>query len=672
VPQPAAHLNDKWFHKVISRSEAENMLRRVTEDGAFLVRESTSDKNGLSISFRAEGKIKHCRVRKEGRMYCIGDTEFDSMVAMIHYYEKHALYRKMKLRFAVDQELLASMAAPVVEEDDSIYCSQSLYQTPNSIAARAGAKSAASRVTANTTYNPTSRPGVTVRSKFAYRAAQKDELSFPIDAIITDVEKKDGGWWSGRYGDMTGWLPINYVEDVQVEEQMQETVDESGDNILGQSGKHSIGVTPELRIEPRPSHRDMRLIFRIVGSIQPNGEKNWGEVGTDDENDVTKWSEAIQVAIQKQLERQEQNVEREKEFKISIDLSDLIFYCESVRWKDWDLSAANGFQLMSSWNEKKAVAACSEKSKEAAKFVGYNTRNYSRVYPRGTRVDSSNFDPQPHWNCGMQLVALNYQTPDKPMWVNRGKFRLNGGCGYVTKPALLRDPKFGFDPYNYMTWKAHVTPLVVEVTVLSARHLIKPGRGVASPYVEVDIVGVNNDSSLRRRTRVESDNGFKPKWNETFKFEVSMPELACLCFTVNDEDMFGEANAIGQAVLPLWSPTKQRMALRSGWRSIQLRSVYGDPMNLSALLVKCTFTHGDSSSQEYGTTQMLRAEYRRKKERQDMLAQNKARAHLKGQSMSEINAELDRIAPEVLALGNQLMSRESVSKVDRGGGAARM
>ena len=136
--------------------------------------------------------------------------------------------------------------------------------------------------------------------------------------------------------------------------------------------------------------------------------------------------------------------------------------------------------------------------------------------------------------------------------------------------------------------------------------------------------------------------------------------------------MFGEANAIGQAVLPLWSPTKQRMALRSGWRSIQLRSVHGDPMNLSALLVKCTFTHGDSSSQEYGTTQMLRAEYRRKKERQDMLAQNKARAHLKGQSMSEINAELDRIAPEVLALGNQLMSRESVSKVDRGGGAARM
>jgi len=201
------------------------------------------------------------------------------------------------------------------------------------------------------------------------------------------VEKKDGGWWSGRYGDMTGWLPSNYVEDVQVEEQMQETVDESGDNILGQSGKHSIGVTPELRIEPRPSHRDMRLIFRIVGSIQPNGEKNWVEVGTDDENDVTKWSEAIQVAIQKQLERQEQNVEREKEFKISIDLSDLIFYCESVRWKDWDLSAANGFQLMSSWNEKKAVAACSENLKRrpsSSATTRATTRGSTRAAPGWT------------------------------------------------------------------------------------------------------------------------------------------------------------------------------------------------------------------------------------------------------------------------------------------------
>jgi ribosomal 50S subunit-recycling heat shock protein len=50
-----------------NRATAEEMLRRVRADGAYLVRPSQTDDEGLSISFRAEGKIKHCRVKKEGQ-----------------------------------------------------------------------------------------------------------------------------------------------------------------------------------------------------------------------------------------------------------------------------------------------------------------------------------------------------------------------------------------------------------------------------------------------------------------------------------------------------------------------------------------------------------------------------------------------------------------------------
>lgn len=35
----------------------------------------------------------------------------------------------------------------------------------------------------------------------------------------------------------------------------------------------------------------------------------------------------------------------------------------------------------------------------------------TRVYPNAVRVDSSNMNPQEFWNYGIQLVALNYQTP---------------------------------------------------------------------------------------------------------------------------------------------------------------------------------------------------------------------------------------------------------------------
>ena len=40
-----------------------------------------------------------------------------------------------------------------------------------------------------------------------------------------------------------------------------------------------------------------------------------------------------------------------------------------------------------------------------------------RVYPRATRVASSNFDPLPMWRTGAQLVCLNMQTNDLPTQV---------------------------------------------------------------------------------------------------------------------------------------------------------------------------------------------------------------------------------------------------------------
>ena len=39
-------------------------------------------------------------------------------------------------------------------------------------------------------------------------------------------------------------------------------------------------------------------------------------------------------------------------------------------------------------------------------------------------------------------VALNFQTPGLMMDLYDGKFRQNGGCGYVLKPAMMRQPGF--------------------------------------------------------------------------------------------------------------------------------------------------------------------------------------------------------------------------------------
>ena len=47
------------------------------------------------------------------------------------------------------------------------------------------------------------------------------------------------------------------------------------------------------------------------------------------------------------------------------------------------------------------------------------------------------------------MVALNFQTRDRPMMVNDAMFRGNEGTGYVLKPSVLRDLSSHFDPLSF-------------------------------------------------------------------------------------------------------------------------------------------------------------------------------------------------------------------------------
>ena len=54
-------------------------------------------------------------------------------------------------------------------------------------------------------------------------------------------------------------------------------------------------------------------------------------------------------------------------------------------------------------------------------LIKYNRTQLSRVYPKGQRIDSSNYDPLPSWNCGCHMLALNYQTGGEKIAVNFSK-----------------------------------------------------------------------------------------------------------------------------------------------------------------------------------------------------------------------------------------------------------
>ena len=54
---------------------------------------------------RAEGKIKHCRIKREGRLFTIGTAQFESLVELVEFYMRHPLYKGMKLKYQINEDV---------------------------------------------------------------------------------------------------------------------------------------------------------------------------------------------------------------------------------------------------------------------------------------------------------------------------------------------------------------------------------------------------------------------------------------------------------------------------------------------------------------------------------------------------------------------------------------
>uniref|UniRef100_A0A8C2YVR8 Phosphoinositide phospholipase C n=1 Tax=Cyclopterus lumpus TaxID=8103 RepID=A0A8C2YVR8_CYCLU len=238
---------------------------------------------------------------------------------------------------------------------------------------------------------------------------------------------------------------------------------------------------------------------------------------------------------------------KKKTMKLSRALSDLVKYTCSVGLYDIEAQASCSWQV-SSLSETKAHQVMQQK---AASFIHFNQRQLSRIYPSSYRVDSSNFNPQPFWSAGCQLVALNYQSEGRVLQLNRAKFYNNGNCGYILKPACLCEGAFNpslEDPLPGQMKKQLV------LKIISGQQLPKPkdsmlgDRGeIIDPFVEVEVIGLPVDC-CKEQTRVVDDNGFNPMWEETLVFTVHMPELALVRFLVWDHDPIGQ-DFIGQRTI---------------------------------------------------------------------------------------------------------------------------
>ncbi|CAL8346916.1 unnamed protein product [Arctogadus glacialis] len=254
---------------------------------------------------------------------------------------------------------------------------------------------------------------------------------------------------------------------------------------------------------------------------------------------------------------------KRKTMKLSRDLSDLVVFTNSMASQECLDEGTPGDVL--SFSEARAQSLVHHR---APQFLAFNQRQLSRIYPSAYRIDSSNFNPQFYWNVGCQLVALNYQTEGRMMQLNRAKFMVNGGSGYVLKPPPMCQGSL--NPFCDDPLPAYPKKQLM-LKIISGQQLPKPpdsmlgDRGeIIDPFVEVEIIGLPADC-CKEQTRVVDDNGFNPVWEETLSFTLHMAEVALVRFLVWDHDPIGR-DFVGQRTVAFSS-------LMPGYRHIYLEGL---------------------------------------------------------------------------------------------------
>ncbi|KAF4023102.1 hypothetical protein G4228_015498 [Cervus hanglu yarkandensis] len=253
------------------------------------------------------------------------------------------------------------------------------------------------------------------------------------------------------------------------------------------------------------------------------------------------------------------------------EMSNLVNYIQPVKFESFEISKKRNRSFeMSSFVETKGLE---QLTKSPVEFVEYNKMQLSRIYPKGTRVDSSNYMPQLFWNAGCQMVALNFQTVDLAMQINMGMYEYNGKSGYRLKPEFMRRPDKHFDPFTEGIVDGIVAN-TLSVKIISGQFLSDKKVGT---YVEVDMFGLPVDTRRKAfKTKTSQGNAVNPIWEEepiVFK-KVVLPSLACLRIAVYEEG----GKFIGHRILPV-------QAIRPGYHYICLRNERNQPLMLPALFV---------------------------------------------------------------------------------------
>ncbi|XDV29019.1 hypothetical protein PO909_032200 [Leuciscus waleckii] len=573
--------SETWFHGRLAggRTTAEKLLRdfckgKDGKDGTFLVRESDTFIRTYSISLWTSGRIQHYRIfwsSENGHtsFFLTNKQCFPSMCALIEHYRQNLIeYDGFNLRLTrflprlnyVSHHQMGWFYSNLSRAEAEDY----LLRIPGDGAFLIRQREEPDTFALSIRVEGDIKHYLICKHNSKYVLADNYEFFSLEDMVRCFREHIFHDKIKLRYPVTPQLVERFYMEDLSTyDSELYSEIAE--DNPLGVQCK---GVVDILKCNVA---RKTKYTRHLVVTLMDKENLRQTEFTCEILEEVDEWYQVILNIIQREQSLEKARIsEVESKTNIAIEMSDIVVYCQSIKKSPFEKYNYKEVRSVKDNMIPKEGNECGVEKSDI--ILEYNRTALTRVYPSGTRVDSSNFDPCPSWKLGCQMVALNFQTADKFMQLNSALFSLNGGTGYVLKPEWIRNPTKKKPPKQN-----------IRIRVIAARHLPNPDH-IISPFVQVELwpyTGSQADD-YSFKTTILKDNGLNPVWlgpmNPPKCFQVDEPDLAFLRFVVFEEDTFSDAKFLAHATFPF-------RGIRSGYRSVPLKNRFNENLELASLLV---------------------------------------------------------------------------------------
>ncbi|KAF8156203.1 PLC-like phosphodiesterase [Mycena galopus ATCC 62051] len=282
--------------------------------------------------------------------------------------------------------------------------------------------------------------------------------------------------------------------------------------------------------------------------------------------------------------------------KISDELAVLGFYARSMKpAKGWlSEKISDPLHVLINISEPACAALVQSSLPE---LIEHGTAHLRRIFPKGTRVGSTNLDPLLFWRSGAHIAALNWQHYDASMQLNEGMFV--GSPGWVLKPAHLRPTDSAAAPAP----KIKLTCRIAGVSALPppANH---PNKAFKA-FVSADLIHTqqnqgwtnDHDHETKVQLRTVPGEGGAPErevgdlmWDDSFEWVFEQDELAFVRLTV--VHVHHELK-IRTAKIPMVVFCARVAYLAQGWRLVRMLDSATGKNSGATLLVNFTISPVD-------------------------------------------------------------------------------